>query len=389
MSIHAKEIIDAKLISDIIGTGPFIFSQYKTDETPELILVKNEEYYLKSSEGEQLPYLDSVRFIIENRKLEQLDLFESQKIDLIIGLPTSKIKKIVEGRLSDFNSVPPSLVLYKNPLLMTNYLFFDMTDPRFENPKVRQAFNYAFNRQKLGRDVLKNQYEDLGNYGIVPPISKIFKGYDFNSVKKVSYSYNPEKAKKLLAEAGYPEGKGFGTVNLRFHIGEINSEVADEFSQQIFQVLGINVNIDGSSFEQLNKDMEEGNGDIFKTSWIADYPNPENFLVCFLSSNQPNKLENKTGLNFSKYNSKVFDDLYNAAANENKVGKKLQLYSEAEIELMKNPPIIPLWYSGDLQLSHSYVRNMRFNPLNIFDFRHVYIKEWTAEEYQKEVLQKK
>lgn len=389
LSIQSKKVIEADLVSKAIGTGPFIFTSYQSGEVPIIQLAKNEDYYEQDEQGNQLPYLDSIKFIIQNRKLEQLDLFENKSIDLILALPTSKITKMVEGRLSDFNSTPPKLVLDKNALLQTHYYLFNMDDPRFQDPKVRQAFNYAINREKIGRDILKNQYDELGFFGIVPPISHTFRGYDFDIVKSSGYEYNPEKARKLLAEAGYPNGAGFGSINLRFNIGDINSAVADEFALQVFQVLGINVNIDGSNFEQLNADAISGNGDIFKTSWVADYPNPENFLDNFHSANKPDSITNEMGMNFSKYNNPIFDNLLETAKKETNIGKKMKLYSKAEAELMKNPPIIPLWYSGDLQIIHSYVRNLHFNSLSLFYFKKVYLKEWTPEEYQKEISKKK
>lgn len=388
LSIHSKKIIESNLIEKTIGTGPFLFHSYQSGEVASIYLAKNEDYYETDEKGNQLPYLDSIKFIIQNRKLEQLDLFENKQIDLILALPTSKITKIVEGRLSDFNSTPPKLLLDKNALLQTHYYSFNMEDSRFENPKVRQAFNYAVNREKIGRDILKNQYDELGFYGIIPPIYQTFRGYDFDAVKNVGYEYNPDKARKLLAEAGYPNGKGFGTINLRFNIGDINSAIADEFAQQIFQVLGINVNIDGSNFEQLSADAVSGNGDLFKSSWIADYPNPENFLNNFHSTNIPNSDTDMGGLNLSKYKNPIFDNLLETAKKEDNLGKKMKLYSKAEVELMRNPPIIPLWYSGDLQIVHSYVRNLHFNSLSLFNFKKVYIKHWTAEEYQKETAQK-
>lgn len=389
LSIQAEEIIEADAIADIIGTGPFVYDQYVGGESPRILLARNEEYYEKDEQGKQLPYLDSIKFYIQNRKLEQLDMFENKDIDLILSLPTSKITKMVEGRLSDFNSSPPLLMLYKNPTLNTHYFSFNMNDPRFSNVKVRQAFNYALDKERLGREVLKNQYNELGSYGVVPPVINSFRGYDFNGVKKFGYDYNPEKARKLLAEAGYPNGQGFGSVNLRFSLGDRNSAVADEFAQQIFQVLGINVNIDGSSFEQLNNDAIDGNGDLFKSSWVADYPQPESFLTNFLSSSIPDRGANRSGLNYSKYNSPKFDKLVDSAKKESNIGKKMKLYSEADMELLKNPPIIPLWYNGDIEIAYSEVRNLYFNSLSFFNFKKVYIKPWTAEEYQKEIAKKK
>lgn len=390
LTIHSDKVIKSKAVAQIIGTGPFQFhSAVEENDVPVYYLTKNNDYYEEDEKGNQLPYLDTVKFIIENRKIEQLILFENQHVDMILALPTSKITQMVEEEISNFNSIPPKYILDKNALLQTHYYYFNMEDERFKDVRVRQAFNYAFNKEKLGRDVLKNQYEELGLYGIVPPLPQTFRAYDFNSIKQASYKYNPEKAKRLLAEAGYPNGKGFGTVNLRFNIGDINSAVAEEFSQQIYQVLGIVINIDGSSFEQMTDDAIKGNGDIFKSSWVADYPNPENFLDNFRSSNIPSPANNNVGMNYSKYFNPQFEETIEQAYNETNAGKKMKLFSKAETELMKNPPIIPLWYSGDIQIIHSYVRNLHFNSLSVFNFKNVYIKKWTAEEYQKEIANKK
>lgn len=386
-SIHNRKIIKEEKTNALVGTGPFILKGNPIKDQ-RIHLSKNENYYQKDENGNQLPYLDAIEFIIENKKLDQLELFENNEINIILGLPSSQITKIVEGRKEDFNSKPPLLVLNRQPMLESHYYFFNMHDPRFEDPRVRKAFNLAINRNKIGREILRNQFEELGNYGIIPPINNAFRGYDFDGVKNAGYDYDPLKAKKLLSEAGFPNGKNFGSVNLRYNIGEINSFVADEFAQQIRQVLGINVNIDGSSFEQLNLDAANGNGDIFRSAWSADYPNPDNFLHLFYSKNITDLSNNNQGVNNSKYSNPTFDQLLEDARKQENIGQKMKLYAKAERELLLNPPIIPLWYSGDMQIMYSSIRNLQFNSLNYFDFTTVYIKDWTEEEYQRELAKK-
>lgn len=384
-SITPAILIDKDLESDLIGTGPFMFNGYVSGDVKKAVLVKNPDYYLTDAQGNMLPYLDSVIFFFNGRKLDQLEMFENHETDLITGLPPSRITKMLEGRIKDFNSSPPLFVMHNNPLLSTNYYFFNMTDPRFSNVKVRQAFNYAIDREKLGREVLRNQYYELGYYGIVPPISASFRGYDFTGVRESSYTYDPEKAKKLLAEAGYPEGKGFGSVNLRYNIGEINSAVADEVAQQIFQNLNINVNIDGSTFEQKDKDASFAKGDIFRSAWAGDYANPETFLVNFYGKSVPETKENASRINQSRYKNAQFDELFEKAKNSSKLSDAMANYSKAEKILMQDPPIIPLWYSGDIQIVYSDIRNLHFNSLNQFTFREVYKKQLTAEEYHDQI----
>lgn len=388
-SIVSKKMIEANAEGDAVGTGPFKYEKYEKGEQPAIILTKNEDYYLKDEDGNALPYLDSLVFYIQSRKLEQLDMFETGKTDLIVGLPTSRITRMLEGRIQDFNSKPPKLVLANNPLLESHYYHFDMTDPRFQDPRVRKAFNYAINREVIGREILRNQYAELGFYGITPPVSKTLKGYDFEKIKEKGFTYNPELARQLLAEAGYPNGEGFGSIELRYNINDTHSAVADEVSKQIFQVLGININIDGSTFEQLNLDGEVGNGDIFRMGWSADYPNPETFLMNFYGKFVPDDPSERSPINKSRYRNPIFDEYYKKATEASKITDQLKYFNQAEVALMDDPPIIPLWYTGDIEITYSRVRNFHFNAINIFDFTRVYLKDWTEEEYEKHMAQKK
>lgn len=387
-AILSHHIIKENLEQDMIGTGPFVYREFIKGEANSIILTKNEYYYLHDDKGNHLPYLDSIEYIIESKKNNQLSLFEAKRLDLIRGLPASKITEMLEGRISDFNSSPPLFILHNNPILTTHYYYFNMLDSRFKNIKVRQAFNYAINRKKIGSEILRNQYSELGNFGIVPPVESAYKGYDFKGVKEVGYAYNPEKAKKLLAEAGYPNGKGFGSVNLRLNISDIHSAIADEVAQQLTSVLGINVNIDASSFGQLEKDGETGNFELSRNGWAADYLSPETFLFNFYGKTVPESKNEKSYINKSRYQNPVFDELFEKAKKSEKLTDQMNYFSQAEIELMKNPPIIPLWHKGDYGIVYSNVRNLYFNPLFLFNFTEVYKKEWTKEEFLKATKKK-
>lgn len=388
--IISKKLYERGFKHDVVGTGPFVYTEIKgNDQEGSLLLLKNNEYYLKDKKGNALPYLDSLEFVFQSRKLEQLDMFENRKIDLILGLPTSQITKMVQGKLEDFNSKPPKLILENNALLETNYYIFNMQDERFKDPKVRKAFNYAIDKKVIGIDILRNQINDIGSYGITPPVLRALKGYDFESIKESGYDYDPAKARKLLAEAGYPNGEGFGTVHLRFNINDIHSAVADEFSKQIASILNINVNIDGSTFDQLIEDAETGNGDIFRLGWNADYPSPESFLVNFYGKNVPSSPNENTKVNKSRYVNPVFDEFYERATGTKKKTDQLKYFAKAEKVLLQDPPIIPLWYTGDYAVIYSNVRNFYFNALNYFDFTHVYKKNWTKEEFLETHIEQK
>lgn len=384
-AVVSEKVVKANKETDMIGTGPFRFSNYKKGEPASIILVKNEDYYLNDKKGNALPYLDSVVFIADTRKLEQLDMFERGETHIINTLPTSRITQMLEGRIKDFNSKPPLMVLNNNALMVTHYYFFNMTDPRFQDVRVRQAFNYAIDRGHITQYVLRGQANEDGVYGIVPPLTSSFRGYDFKAIREVGYDYDPEKARKLLAEAGYPGGKGFGSVNLRVNIGDIHSAVAEEVSEQIFRNLGINVNIDGSTFEQKDMDAYYARGDMFRTAWSADYSSPETFLLNFYGKLVPDSKDEPSRINQPRYKNPVFDELFEKARLADSQKERYRLYNEAEIELMKNPPVIVLWYAGDIQLAYSKVRNLKNNPMGLLDLKEVYLKDWTKEEYLKSI----
>jgi len=243
----------------------------------------------------------------------------------MIGIPENCIAQIFEGRIEDFNSKPPVLVMHNNPLLTTNYYSFNLTDVRFQNSKVRQAFNYAINKEKLDKEVLHKQYSALGYYGIVPPIEEVFKGYDYAGIHKYGYTFQPEKAKKLLAEAGYPKGRKFGIVALRINNNALHAAVAAEVSKQLKACLNIEVKIIRSSFEQKNKAAVEAKGSLFASTWTADYADPETFLAIFYGKNIPPDSEQKSTINIARYSNSVFDILFEQAKNSTKKTEKRHL----------------------------------------------------------------
>ena len=378
-AITSKKVYLSKNDNSVIGTGPFYFSKYKRQNKLELL--RNVEYYQKDIDGKSLPYLDRLNFVFQTDKTEQLSLFEKHQTDLMIGIPENCIAKIFEGRIEDFNSKPPVLVMHNNPLLTTNYYSFNLMDVRFQNSKVRQAFNYALNKEKLDHEVLHKQYFALGYYGIVPPITEVFKGYDYAGINKYGFTFQPEKAKKLLAEAGYPKGKKFGIVELRINNNSLHAAVAAEIAKQLKNNLNIDVNVIRSSFEKKNRAAYDAKGALFACSWTADYANPETFLANFYGKNNPSDRGQRSTINIARFSNPIFDNLFEQAKNSTKKTDAFDYYAKAEKILLQDPPFIPLWYSGDIQLVYSSVRNLHFNAMNMFIFKEVYKKEWTTDEY--------
>lgn len=380
--IVAKEVVEAGLESDVIGTGPFVFDKYaEKDGNVNIILKKNTNYYGRDEEGNNLPYLDSIVLIVESRSLRQLEMFENGETMMIDGLPPSRITSMLEGRIDDFNSSPPKLILKRKPLLATQYYHFNLLKEEFKDIRVRKAFNYAVNKEEIVQNILNNQAHSIGDAGIVPPAA--FDGYDSKKVKEAGYTYNPIKARELLAEAGYPNGEGFPSINLKFNLGTIHSAVADEFAKQMKKTLNINVNLDGMPFENRIQDQTNANGDIFRTAWYADYYSPETFLINAYGATVPENENEPSTMNHARYVNPEFDEAFQKGQSSTDVVEQYKHFSEADRILMEDAPFIILWYDETIKIALSKLRNLELNEMNYYSFKNVYFKEWTKEEYDQ------
>lgn len=382
-SILPKEVVECKGLDRGAGTGPFKLTK---NTKKEIVLVKNEKYYLKDDAGNQLPYLDSVNFKVISSKIDQLISFEEGEIDYIDGLPSGKIKYMVEENIRNFDEVPPKYVLAHEPQLSVEYYGFNLTRPYFRDKRVRKAISYAINRQSIYDKILKRQAYSPGQAGVVPPI-KLFKGYDFDKVQENSYSYNPEKARKLMAEAGYPDGKGFPKITVEYNQNDQNYKVAAEIQEQLKKTLNIDLQIEAVSFDKKIENSNYARSDLFRAAWVGDYPSPQTMLLLGYGRNVPSSTDKPSHPNSMRFVNAKFDELYDKAIEAKTEEERFKYYAEAESVFMDEAPVVVLWYFEDNQILHSYVRDLHFNEIKYLDFRKVWLKEWTEAEY-KEYIKK-
>jgi ABC-type transport system substrate-binding protein len=380
--IVSKKAIEAGLEGKLIGTGPFKFKERrKKNDIKEIVLVRNKKYYGKDSKGHRLPYLDTLILKIENKKIKQLEMFENGEIHLIEGLPPSKVSVMLgEGKIEDFNSKPPKYILTRKPLLATQYYYFNLLKPKFQDVKVRKAINYAIDREAIIANILNNQAYQKGDGGIIPPTA--FSGYTSEIVKENSYNFQPEKANRLLAQAGYPNGKGFPPVQLKFNIGTIHSAVAKEIANQLKATLNIEVELESVSFKKKVADQQNANGDIFRSSWFAEYNSPESFLMTAYGKTVPEDSLKISTNNFSRYQNKEFDILFEKGKRSTDIIERYRFFAEAESILMRDAPYIILWYEETIKIIHSNVRNLNINAMNNYSFKKVYLKDWSKKEWE-------
>jgi oligopeptide transport system substrate-binding protein len=357
-SVVPKEIVEhygKDFRSHPVGTGPFKFKYWKEDEI--LVLLKNEHYWEKQG-NVQLPYLNAVKasFISDKQSAfmnfikKELDFFDkvdgSYRDDILTksGKMTSKYKgkfKLTKGAYlcTEYVGilVDTSLAMVKNSPL------------RFK--KVRQAINYAIDKPKLIK-YLRNGVGIPATAGFVP---QGMPGYDSTLVK--GYHYEPEKAARLLAEAGFPDGKGMPQVTLN-----TSTTYKDliEFIQGELNAIGIKVKVDASPSASLRDLMSKNEVNFFRGSWIADYPDAENYLAVFYSKNKvPN------GPNYTAYYNKEFDKLFEQSYYVSDDKERFKLYQKMDNMVMENGNMVPIFYDQSVIMTQNNISGYVINPLNL------------------------
>ena len=361
------EAIEKYGIKNTVGTGPFV---YKSLINEKIFLSRNPSYHRTDSIGNRLPFLDSVIINFISDKEKELEAFKAEDIHLIIGLPAASISEMVEVQIADFNSKNSKYFLQRNSELRTQYYQFNITRKPFNDLKVRQAFSYAIDRNKIISDVLNTEAFGPGIFGFTPPgIS----GYDITEIK--AYHFSPEKAKKLLAEAGYPNGKNFPKVTIEINSGggkHIN--VLEEIRKQLKEVLNVNLDFVVVSFKQKLEDARYGRADMFHFVFTADYPSPESFLALLYGEFVPDNLQEPSYANLTRYKNARFDSLFLEGLKATAQADAYANFMMAEQIMMKDAPLIVLWYEESLKMHHSFIKNFYFNPMNYKDFSEVYIE---------------
>ena len=342
-----------------VGTGPFQFKYWKEGEV--MVFLKNDNYFEKEN-GQQLPYLDAIKISFISDKQTAFLAFLKNDLDFFSGIDGSYRNDVLHKNGTLKEKYNNRFTLVKSPYLNTEYLgmlvdssLSIVKNSPLKNKKIRQAINYAIDRKKMIQ-YLQNSIGIPGHAGFLP---EGMPGYDKSKVK--GYSYQPEKAKQLLAEAGYPEGKNLPEITLN-----TTSTYRDliEFVQSELQNIGIKTKVEVHQGSSLRELIAKNNVNFFRGSWIADYPDGENYLAVFYSKNfVPN------GPNYTHFSSKKFDKLFEASFFESNDSIRFQLYQEMERLVLEESPMVILFYDQSVRLIPKNITGLPNNPLNILDLK--------------------
>ncbi len=338
-----------------VGSGPFKFKKWL--ENQSLFLVKNEKYFEKEG-GAQLPYLDGIRVsFMTDRKTAYLEMLNG-KLDFMSGLESSVINELLDKEGALKADKKEKLKFYKSPYLNMEYLGINLEADKssaLQKKKVRQALNYGFDRAKMMK-ALRNNVGKPANSGFTP------RGLpSFDAAKVPGYTFDPDKARGLLAEAGYPNGKGFPEISLM-----TNKDYLDlcTFITRQWQDLGIDVKIEVVESATLRQRMRTKTAHFFRGSWIADYPDAESFFTMFYSQNPPPP-------NYTRFKNDQFDKLYEKALLENDDIKRNALYHEMESILIDEAPVIFLFYDETALFSGKNISGVSKNAINLLDVKRI------------------
>jgi len=363
-SVVPKEVVEhygKDFRSHPVGTGPFKFKYWKEDEI--LVLLKNENYWEKDG-NVRLPYLDAVKVTFISDKQSAFMNFIKKDLDFFNSVDGSYRDDILTKSGKMTSKYKDKFQLIKGPYLCTEYvgILVDPDKKIVQNSplrlkKVRQAINYSIDREKLIK-YLRNSVGTPATSGFIP---RGMPGFDSTRVK--GYNYNPALAAKLLAEAGYPNGKGMPEVTL-----STSTTYKDliEFIQGELSNIGIKAKVDVSPSASLRDMMSKNEVNFFRGSWIADYPDGENYLSVFYSKNRV-----PFGPNYTGYFNDEFDRLFEQSYFESDHKKRYELYYKMDNMIMEHSSVVPILYDQAVVMLQNNISGYPINPLSLMILKRV------------------
>lgn len=325
------------------GTGPFKLKEWSRGE--KIVLVRNENYYAGP------PPLAQVRFILAGGS--PMTMYENNEIDTT-GVSLTDIDRVLDPK----NPLNKELVVATS--LDVGYIGFDVTKPPFDDVRVRQAFNHAVDKQKIVDVVLKKLVQRAD--GVLPPGMP---GYNPNLK---GLEYDPAKAKRLIAESKYKDVANFPPIVVSLPgTGATLPPSSDAILQMWKDNLGVKVEIQQAEWATFLQDIKAHKYQVFELGWIADYPDPQDFLDVLFHSQS---LENN-----GRYSNPQVDALLERARVEKDVSTRLRLYQEVEQMIVNDAPWIPLSFGKSYMLIKPYVKGYQSPPMVIPNLRFVSIEK--------------
>jgi peptide/nickel transport system substrate-binding protein len=344
--------------SNPIGTGPFVFKSWREGES--LILLKNPQYF-EEENGVRLPYLDAVRVEFSSSPLTAFHKLVRGDIDFLNRPDLSLKEELFEKDGSLKSQWLSKFYLMRKPQLNTEYLGIQMDTALLPHPLhnlyFRKAIAYAIDRDKLVGTVL-NGMGYAAHGGIVPPGMPLS---DTGFVKGIRY--NIDSAKYYLKLAGFPNGRGLSELSL---LTSPSYQPVMEMIQYQLSEVGIRLTLDNGDGSSLREMIYQGKVAFWRASWIADYPDAENYLSLFYGENRA-----PSGPNTTRYQKDFYDAQFRASLLETKDSVRMKYHERLQQELIEDVPVILLYYDRIIRLIRNEVSGLEMDAMNNLNLKRV------------------
>ena len=321
---------------NIITNGPFRLASWKHENQIEL-----------SSNGKFFrgkPAMDKVTMYMVNETTTAITMFEQGNLDFVDDHSIAPLDKPRLSKLPGYKLVPQ---------LRGEYYGFAVDRKPFDNPKIRKAFTLAIDREVFPK-ILQG--------GQTPATSWIPPGMLAHN-PQIGLAFNPNEARRLLSEAGYPDGKGLPPIVLGYNTQDDHKLVAEAIQSMWQKHLNVVVKIENQEWKVFLNRLQSDPFPVFRSGWGADYPDPDNFLKLFTST---------SGNNHGRWKNKNFDQMLELAARESDGAKRAQIYDQAQKILTETDvAIAPLFWKSEATILSPRFVGLDYNSMARMDLRNV------------------
>lgn len=325
---------------NIVTNGAYLLKEWIPQQ--KIVMEKNKAYWdAKNVKVEILEF-----YAIEEATTA-LEMYLNGELDILNTVPTERIDEMKTR--DDYHQVPEFATYY--------YIINVKANKALADVRVRKALAMAIDREYIVNYITKSG--QIPAYSFVPEGLTGYKGPKFDKG-------DLDTARKLLAEAGYPNGKGFPKITILYNTSEGHRKIAEAIQQMWSKELGIKVELLNQEWKVYLDSRDNHQFDVARAGWIGDYLDPKTFLDMFITG---------ASFNNGQWSNPKYDKLVKAALNEFDVTKRYQLFAEAEKILLDEMPIIPIYYYSTVYMVKPYVKGYDDNLRDLHPFKYVYFEK--------------
>lgn len=344
-------------VATYLCNGPYKLTAW--NHNSEIVMEPNEQYYDAANLGP-----DKITFKLMDDQNAMLSGFNSGELDFIEDVPQAELPSLIAS--GDLKIVD---------YIGTYYVCYQTQKAPFDDPRVRQAFTLAVNRTFIVDKVTQagqvpaNGFVPAGVYDAAGSTGDDFRTvggayYSIEGDADYSYEANCEKARELLADAGYPNGEGFPVVEYLYNTSDAHKAVAEALQNMWETELGVKVTLNNQEWAVFLQTRKDGNYSIARNGWIADYNDPMSFLDMWLTGG---------GNNDAQYANADYDAKIQEAKNTTDPAARMQLMHEAENIIMgQDWALNPLYFYTQKYMLSDRVGGMFYTPLGYFFFSYAH-----------------